>query len=91
MVPPGIDQDDTPGHLRLARYCARNPVSLERLGYHADAGEVSAVTYTSDKAAGPTVGCHTFDPLEFIARLVAHIPDKGLSSTAALLRVFLQP
>ena len=72
-----LDQDDTASHLRLARYCARNPVSLERLEYRADAGEVGEVIYTSDKAAGPTAGCHTFDPLEFIARLVAHIPDKG--------------
>jgi len=74
-----LDQDDTPSHLRLARYCARNPVSVERLEYRADAdaGEGGEVTYTSDKAAGPTAGCHTFDPLEFIARVVAHIPDKG--------------
>jgi hypothetical protein len=72
-----LDQDDRPSHLRLARYCARCPVSLERLEYHAGAGEAGQATYTSDKTTGPTAGCHTFDPLEFIARLVAHIPDKG--------------
>jgi hypothetical protein len=49
-------------------------VSLERLEYERESG---TVTYTSDKADGPTAGRHTFDALEFIARLVAHIPDKG--------------
>ena len=72
-----LDQDDRSSHLRLARYCARCPVSLERLEYHADAGEAGEATYTSDKTTGPTAGVHTFDPLEFIARLAAHIPDKG--------------
>lgn len=32
---------------------------------------------TSDKCDGPTAGRHTFAAVEFIARLVAHIPDKG--------------
>ena len=31
----------------------------------------------SDKTEGPTSGCETVDPLELLARLVAHIPDKG--------------
>ena len=35
------------------------------------------LTYTSDKADGPTAGRHTFEVTDFIARLVAHIPDKG--------------
>jgi hypothetical protein len=69
-----LDEDDQAGHERLARYCARCPVSLERLEYERESG---TVTYTSDKADGPTAGRHTFDALEFIARLVAHIPDKG--------------
>ncbi|MBK7780759.1 MAG: transposase [Ardenticatenia bacterium] len=49
-------------------------MSLERLEYDADAG---TVTYTSDKADGPTAGRHTFEVTDFIARMVAHIPDKG--------------
>ena len=32
---------------------------------------------TSDKDDGPTAGRYTFEPTAFIARLVAHIPDKG--------------
>jgi len=45
--------------------------------YDREAGEDGVVTYTSDKATGPTAGRHTFEPLEFVARLVDHIPDKG--------------
>ena len=59
--------------LRLARYCARNPVALERLEYDANAHQV---TYRSDKTDGPTAGTETVDPLEFLARVTAHIPDK---------------
>jgi hypothetical protein len=60
--------------LRLARYCARNPVALERLEYDTAQGRVR---YRSDKADGPTAGTETVDPLEFLARLTAHIPNKG--------------
>ena len=69
-----LDQDDAAAHERLARTCARCPVSLERLEYDAETGTVS---YTSAKADGPTAGRHTFEATDFIARLVAHIPDKG--------------
>ena len=69
-----LDEDDTGAHERLARYCGRCPVSLDRLEYDAKSG---TVTYTSDKADGPTAGRHRFEAAEFIARLVAHIPDKG--------------
>lgn len=47
------------------------------------------MTYTSDKADGPTAGQHRFEATAFIARLVAHIPDKGrdacLSTVAAVV------
>ncbi len=59
---------------RLARYCARHPVALSRLAYRADSG---TVTYQSDKASGPTAGADTVDVLEFLARVVSHIPNKG--------------
>ncbi|WP_396224510.1 hypothetical protein, partial [Gemmatimonas sp.] len=42
------------------RYCARNPVALERLTYDRTA---KAVTYRSDKSEGPTAGTETVDPL----------------------------
>ena len=63
---------------RLARYCARNPVALERLTYDRAA---KAVTYRSDKSEGPTAGTETADPLEFLARVLVHIPDQGHVTT----------
>ena len=63
---------------RLPRYCARNPVALERLTYDQTA---KAVTYRSDKSEGPTAGTETADPLEFLARVLVHIPDKGHVTT----------
>ena len=63
---------------RLARYCARNAVALERLTYDRAA---KAVTYRSDKADGPTAGTEAVDPLEFLARALVHIPDKGQVTT----------
>ncbi len=39
--------------VRLARYCARNPVALSRLEYQSDN---ATVTYHSDKPAGSTAG-----------------------------------
>jgi hypothetical protein len=70
LVPEG----DTAFALRLARYCARNPVALERMEYSAPTKRVS---YRSDKNKGPTARTDSADPLEFLARLVVHIPDKG--------------
>ena len=34
------------------------------------------MSYRSDKTEGPTAGTEKLDPLEFLARLVTHIPDK---------------
>ncbi len=73
-VHAGVPGDDRAFALRLARCCARNPVALERMTYDA---EVEQVTYRSDRAAGPTAGTATVDPLEFLARLVTHIPEPG--------------
>ncbi|MGH7612871.1 MAG: IS91 family transposase [Gemmatimonadales bacterium] len=58
---------------RLARYCARNPVALDRLQYD---GPAAPVQYRSDKRDGPTAGTKAVDPLEFLAPLVTHIPNK---------------
>ena len=40
-----------------------------------------AVTYRSDKSDGPTAGTETVDPLEFLARVLVHIPDQGHVTT----------
>lgn len=69
-----VPADDRAFATRLARYCARNPVALERLTYDRAA---KAVTYRSDKSDGPTAGTETADPIEFLARVLVHIPDKG--------------
>jgi hypothetical protein len=73
-----IPEDDRAFATRLARYCGRNPVALERLTY--DRAE-RTVTYRSDKSEGPTAGTETADPLEFLARVLVHIPDKGHVTT----------
>ena len=73
-----VSEDDRAFATRLARYCARNPVALERLTYDRTA---KAVTYRSDKSEGPTAGTETADPLEFLARVLVHIPDKGHVTT----------
>ena len=72
-----------PARTRLARYCARDPVALERLTYDRT---VKAVTYRSDKSEGPTAGTETVDTLEFLARVLVHIPDKGQKSTPSRAR-----
>ena len=48
-----VPEEDRAFATRLARYCARNPVALERLTYDRTA---KAVTYRSDKSEGPTAG-----------------------------------
>jgi len=67
-----IEADDPCGILQLARYSARAPISLERLQYDA---RKQQVTLQSDKREGPTAGTHVFPVLEFLAMLLAHIPD----------------
>jgi hypothetical protein len=68
-----VPEADTDFALRLARYCARNPVALERMEFSARAEKVS---YRSDKTEGLTARTEMLDPLEFLARLVTHIPDR---------------
>ncbi len=73
-----VSEDDRAFATRLARYCARNPVALERLTYDRAA---TAVTDRSDKSDGPAAGTETADPPEFLARVLVHIPDKGHVTT----------
>ena len=54
-----VPEDDRAFATRLARYCARNRVALERL---TDDRIAKAVTYRSDKSDGPTAGTETADP-----------------------------
>ena len=72
---------------RLARYYARNPVALERLTYDRAA---AAVTYRSNKSEGPTTGTETLGPVEFSARVLVHVPDKGHVTTRYAAREIRQ-
>ena len=69
-----VAADDREFAVRLARYCARNPVALSRLDHQSDN---ATVTSYSDKPMGPTAGSETLDVLEFLARVASHIPNKG--------------
>jgi hypothetical protein len=69
-----LDEVDRAARRCLARYGTRWLVSPGRLEYDRVGG---TVTYASDKRDGPTAGRHTFGTMEFIARLVAHVPEKG--------------
>ena len=51
---------------------------VERLTYDRAA---TTVTYRSDKSEGPTAGTETVHALEFLARVLTHIPDKGQVTT----------
>jgi hypothetical protein len=73
-VGPRIEREDRAGVLRVARYGARAPVAESRLRYDAERAEVELV---SDASEGPYAGVHRFAALEFLARLVDHIPGKG--------------
>jgi hypothetical protein len=42
-----------------------------------DDAVLDQVTYGSDKADEPTASTATVGPLEFLARLVTHIPEPG--------------
>ena len=54
----------------LARYCLRNPVSLARLRW--TPGSVTATYLPRD---GHDEKAETLDALDFVARLLAHVPD----------------
>ncbi len=73
-----VPEDDRAFATWLARYCARNPVALERLSYDRAA---KVVPCRSDKSEGPTSGTETADQMEFLARVLTHVPDKGQVTT----------
>jgi hypothetical protein len=73
-VGPRIEPEDRAAVLRVARYGARAPVAESRLRYDAERAEVELV---SDASEGPHAGVHRFAAVEFLARLVDHIPAKG--------------
>jgi hypothetical protein len=64
---------DQPEELKAtARYCARAPLALSRLSYHA---EQNAVSYTYTNPYDHTERTERITPEELIARLATHLPD----------------
>jgi hypothetical protein len=59
-----VEEDDDPFALRLARYCARNTLVLDRLTYDPTTERLTCI---SGKADGPTADTEAVDPLEFLA------------------------
>jgi hypothetical protein len=69
-----VGSQDAAGSERLARYLLRPPLSLERMSWDGD----GSVLY-SRKARGRFGGSlATFDPMDFLARLLMHIPQPKL-------------
>jgi len=61
---------------RLARYIMRPPISLERIGWNED-GEVRYRPKGGHdgRARQPGDPAEAFDPAEFLARVIMHIPE----------------
>jgi len=62
---------------RLARYLLHPPVSLERMRIDESSGQV-LYDRKRDRGLGKT---QTFDPLDFLARMLMHIPEPRLHTT----------
>ena len=70
-----IQADDTQALKRLARYMLRPPLSLERMRYEDGDDEV---VYERKRSNGKPGAEERFDPLDFLARLIALIPQPKL-------------
>ena len=71
-----IDVDDTESMGNLARYLIRAPISQERMRYISKKDSkdgVAKVIYTSKDSKTSEI----IPALEFLARLITHIPNKG--------------
>jgi hypothetical protein len=77
---PAIPGDDTDGLENLAQYISKGPVSLQNLEYSEQNHEAC---YRSDKIHPRHGPYRSFDPLEFLAELAAHIaqPYEKLTKT----------
>ena len=71
-----VEPEDGPAVERLARYIMRPPISLERIGWNED-GEVRYRPKGGHdgRARQPGDVAETFDPAEFLARVIMHIPE----------------
>ena len=66
--------DDRQGAVRLGHYMIRCPIVLKRLSWEWEAGEIVYRSRPS-RRTGPDDGHARWDVLEFLARVVDHIPE----------------
>ncbi len=70
-----VEPEDGPGLERLARYLLRPPVSLERMRWDPESGEVAYRRKTKDGQPGAV---ELLEPLDFLARVIAHVHEPRL-------------
>jgi hypothetical protein len=70
-----VEPEDGPGLERVARYILRPPVSLERMRWDRGAEEVA---YSLKPKHREPRGEEHLDPLDFLARVIAHVPEPRL-------------
>ena len=70
-----VGAGDTGGVDRLARYLLHAPLSSERLAYDEEQGTVH---YTPKRARHSRMAEEQHDPLDFLARLLMHVPEPRL-------------
>ncbi len=70
-----VEPEDQPAVERLARYIMRPPISLERMRWDGE-GEVRYRRKRGHESPGlEEREVETFDPLEFLAQVIMHIPE----------------
>ena len=72
--------EDRQGAARLGRYMIRCPLALNRLSWNEDTAEV-AYTARPARRSAPRPATASWDVLEFIARVVDHIPEPSQQTT----------
>jgi ribosomal protein S27E len=66
--------DDATGRERLARYLIRAPFSMNKIRYDTAA---KTVIYKTKMVVGPNRNFEISDPLDFLAAVTCHIPNRG--------------
>ena len=69
-----IGAEDATGRENLARYLIRAPFSGERISYNVAEG---TVIYQTKRSTGVGENEVLFDPLDFLAAVTSHIPNRG--------------
>ena len=70
-----IDPDDHQARQRVAGYLVHPPISLERLRYRLETGQV--IYYGRRSGDAESAPARIFPALDFLAALCSHVPDSG--------------